>query len=482
MGNIVAKGIISIGAARFIFIISSYALHVFLGRYLGPADYGVIGIILALLTFFRIFLKDGLFHTVSRFTAIHSNQSRSIRKRILKIQLVFVFFISSIYFISANLIAYFLHDPKFIPLIRLSTLILPLMAINFIYMASLNGLRLFHKQAFGSGFYGTMRFLCVLVLAWFGFKIYGIIIGLILAPLLTLILVRYLCISSEPDQEGSFFLPIKEILPFAAPIILFSAGITLLMSLDLFFVKSILRSDNQTGFYTATTMIGKVPYHFIVSFTMTLFPSISQAYAQQNLKQIRRYIGLSVKYITHIMVPIVTIIFITSPDLISLIYSKQYIPSSQPLAVIIWGNMFLAYFLLCSTILMAIGKPKIPFFFLCFSLPISIILNLTLIPKYSLIGAAIATSISHLISLILAVCFIISYLKIYMPIKAIFIIILGMLSIIAGSYIIPFSGFFLLLKYGILILIYTMIMFILKEINMEDIKIIKGIFLRTKQI
>lgn len=478
MRNIVAIGIVCISIARGIFLISSYALHLFLGRYLGPADYGVAGIILALLTFFKVFLNDGLFHTISRYTSAHHNQSRSIRKKILKLQLVFVFFLSGIYFTLSNLIADFLHDPKFISYIRLSTFILPPMGLFFIYMGSLNGLRLFHKQALGSGFYGIMRLLCVFAFVVLGFRINGIIIGLFLAPLMALILARYLCVSSEPDQEGTFHLSIKEILPFATPIILFSVGVNILMSLDLFLVKSILRSDDQTGFYTAATIIGKLPYHFIISFTLTLFPSISQAHAQHNLEKIRHYIKRFTKYITHIMIPTVTIISITASDFISIIYSKRFIPSSQPLAIIIWGNTFLAYFLFCTTILMAIGRPKVPFFFLFFSLPLAIFLNLHFIPKYNLIGAALATTLSHLAGLILSSWYVINYLNISLSIKTIFIIILGISSVIISSYILPFSGFFLLLKYVILIVIYTIIMFICKEIDLEDVKNIKEIFFK----
>ena len=125
MSNIIAKGIIYISSARVIFLVSSYALHVFLGRYLGPADYGVIGIIIAILTIFRIFLKDGLFHSVSRYTAAYNDHSRSIRKKSIILQLIFVLFLFTVFFISANIIADFFHDPRFLSYMRLSAFILP---------------------------------------------------------------------------------------------------------------------------------------------------------------------------------------------------------------------------------------------------------------------------------------------------------------------------------------------------------------------
>ncbi|MGA1865749.1 MAG: polysaccharide biosynthesis C-terminal domain-containing protein [bacterium] len=296
---------------------------------------------------------------------------------------------------------------------------------------------------------------------------------------MALILTRYLCISSESDQEGDFNLSIKEILPFAAPIILFSAGITILMSLDLFLVKSLLRSNDQTGFYTAATMIGKLPYHFIVSFTLTLFPSVSRAHAQNNLEKIRHYIRRFAKYITHIMLPTVTIISILASEIITIIYSKRFIPSSQPLSIIIWGNAFLAYFLFCSTIFMAIGRPKVPFFFLCISLPLAIILNLHLIPKYNLIGAALATTLSHLAGLILSSWSVIKCLNISISIKTIFVTMLGISSILISSYLLPLQGGVILIKCFILFLVYITIMLICKEINIEDIKNIKEVFIKS---
>lgn len=481
MGNIIAKGIIYISSARVVFLISSYALHVFLGRFLGPADYGIIGIILALLTFFRIFLKDGLFHTVSRYTAAYQDHSLSIRGKGLKLQLVFILFLFTVFFISANLIAYFLHDPKFLPYIRLSAFILPPMGIYFIYMASLNGLRLFHKQALGTGFYGVMRFLFVFCLIMAGFKIKGAIVGLVMAPLIASILVRHLCISSEPDQKGPFYLDIKEIILFATPIVLFSAGLTITMSLDLFLVKSILQKDNLTGFYTAATTIGKLPYHFILAFTLTLFPSISKAHALQKTEQIRNYIRRSVKFISLILIPITIIISITSKDLISLIYSKRFIQASQPLSIIICGYTFLAYFMLFSTVLTAIGRPKVPLYFLFGTLPLDFILNLKFIPRYQLIGASLATSISHLTGMVLSAAYTIKHFEIHVSAKTIFSIILGISFIIGLSYILPSSGFFLLLKYVILISVYGIIIFIRRELKPEDIDLFKEILFKTKR-
>ncbi|MGA1791280.1 MAG: polysaccharide biosynthesis C-terminal domain-containing protein, partial [bacterium] len=215
-------------------------------------------------------------------------------------------------------------------------------------------------------------------------------------------------------------------------------------------------------------------------FNLTLFPSISQAQALKKLEQIRQYIRRSIKYISLILIPTVTIISITATDLISFVYSKRFIPGSQPLAIIILGNTFLAYFLLCTTILIAVGKPKIPLFFLCLTLPLAIILNLNFIPRYQLIGASLATSISHLTGLIISAVYIMKYFNIYPSGKSIFSIFVGINSIIVFSYILPFSNFFLLPKYVILFLIYGAIMFIFKELTLEDANIIKQIFYKTK--
>ena len=55
------KGILYIMMSRVIWILSGFAIHVGLGRFLGPKLYGVFGIILSLSGFLLLIYNSGLF-------------------------------------------------------------------------------------------------------------------------------------------------------------------------------------------------------------------------------------------------------------------------------------------------------------------------------------------------------------------------------------------------------------------------------------
>jgi len=106
--------------------------------------------------------------------------------------------------------------------------------------------------------------------------------------------------------------------------------------------------------------------------------------------------------------------------------------------------------------------------------PIDIVLNLTLIPIYELKGAALATTITAFIGLVIVASYVFKKFRTLMsPIS--FIRISGaslIIYFVAISY--SFSGVLLVANYMFLFLVYLGLLWVLKEINKENIEVVKG--------
>ncbi len=469
MKTSLGRGTLYLMVAQVVFLISGYLIHIGLGRYLGPREYGIFGVIIALITTINIILTSGMPQAVSKFIAENEKLALAIKNKALKIHGIFILIIFALYFLLADQIADLLNDPCLVPYIRLSAFIIPGYAFYSIYLGCLNGLRYFGGQAKTSIIYSMAKVFGVFTLVLFGLRINGAIFGYLIAPLIGLVVGRHYM--NIKNRGGNF--KTERIIRFAIPVIIFSVAATLLTSIDIFSVKSMLMDDAEVGFYNAASVLAKLPYFILGVLGSTLLPSISRSTSRGDRKQTQVYIRNSLRYLLIILIPVILLISATSKELISLLYSSVYIPGASALSILIFGQGFLTIFMIIATIITASGKPQISMGIVLLLVPIDLILNIILIPMYRLEGAAMATTISIFIGLVIAGGYVlkrfgvlmefISFIKISLASIIIYLIVLN----------ISISDFLLPIGYMVLTGIYLLILILLKEINKEDIKTIK---------
>ena len=454
-----------------IFLISGYAIHFGLGRYLGPELYGTFGVIIALLTINEMLLKKGMYDALSKFTSEDEESASSIKNKALEIQTVFSLFVFIFLIALAPVIADKLNDPSLVNYIRLSAFIIPVMALYSVYMSHLNGTRAFGKQAETGIVYSLTKVFAVFALVFIGLKINGAILGYLIAALIGMLVAKHYCVFktvTKNDFEAS------KLIKFAVPLIIYSIGFVLLMNIDLLFVKAMLVDNAKTGFYTSATTLARTPYFIFVALSATLLPSISKSTANNDSKLTNKYINQSLRYLLLLLIPGALLVSATSKNLISLVYTARYIYAAPSLSILIFGLTFLSVFVILTTIITASGKPKVSMIVALMLVPIDIVLNLTLIPIYELKGAALATTITAFIGLVIAASYVFKRFGTLMsPIS--FIKISGaslIIYFIAISY--SFSGVLLVANYIFLFLVYLGLLWISRELNKEDIEVVKS--------
>ena len=96
----------------------------------------------------------------------------------------------------------------------------------------------------------------------------------------------------------------------------------------------------------------------------------------------------------------VLFIMLFNKQIINTLSTESY--SSTPLVIIILlaGSLVKPVGRVFGLLLDAMGRPKVNFQMLSFSLAVNLIMNLALIPSYGAIGAAIATSSSIVLTII----------------------------------------------------------------------------------
>ena len=469
-----AKGTLYLMIANVIFLSSGYIIHFGLGRYLGPKEYGTFGVILSLLAITQIFLQNGVSQSVSKYIA-EGKDIAQVKNEGMKFQILFSFVIFIIYFSSAPLLADLLNDVGLTNYIRLSAFVLPIRAVTEIYKGTLNGVRAFDKQAKTTVFYSITKVLAVFVLVAIGLAITGVIMGYVIASFASLMLAKHWCTFNKnglSDKRGDTFSK-GTIMKFAFPIILFAFAYTAIMNIDLLFVKAFVIGEAKTGFYTSAWAIARLPSSLFIALSYALLPSISRSTSMNANEQTRSYINHSLRYLLMILLPVTLLISATSKNLLSLAYTPEYSQGGDSLSILIFGITFLTVFITLATIITGSGKPKVSMGIALSLVPTGIALNLLLIPKYQLEGAALATTMTAFIGMFIASIYVVRKFRALVNLISFSKICIASLIIYFIAIWYSVSNMQLIGGYILLIFVYIALLWALNEIKKEDVDMIK---------
>jgi O-antigen/teichoic acid export membrane protein len=145
-------------------------------------------------------------------------------------------------------------------------------------------------------------------------------------------------------------------------------------------------------------------YFIPVAISNALFPAVV------NAKAISKEIYLSrlqklYDILAWIAICIAIPVSFLSNQIITILYGKEFLPASPVLTIYIWAGVAVFLGVASSQFLVTENLTKISFYRTTLGMITNVILNLIMIPKYGIVGSAIATLISYSIAVISIVSF-----------------------------------------------------------------------------
>jgi O-antigen/teichoic acid export membrane protein len=463
------RGAIYLTLSAFLFMLSGYIANIWLGRHFGPKIYGQYGVVIALLSLVNIMQSAGLPQALAKFTSENPSKKDSILKSSLIIQIISTCILTILFYLLSPILAKLLNDESLTKYLQLSALVFPIYGIYSVYVGYYNGIHKFGKQATLNSIYASVKVVSIIVFSIF-FYINGALIAFIIAPLIALFFGIHI-----PSNVNKVF-PFTKLIRFSIPIIIFSVFTTLFLSLDLFFVKSMMSSQStNAGYYIAAQNIALIIYFCTSAASSVILPSISRKLSLGQNGIASLLINNSLKYTILILAPSVALMAATSTQLINTIYSSRYSTSASSLQILLVAYIFLAVFVLFANVLNGASKPYKAVMSAIPGLIIQSLLCIYLIPRFGLNGAAIATLIGASISVLIIGLYIKQLLNLHYPIKIIVkIIILSIVIYILSIWLNP-SLLALPFMYIIIACIYIYTLIITNTINYDEKMLIKNL-------
>src|SRR3989338_9770 len=490
---------LAVKGAATVFIISilaaflGYVARFILARNLTVEDFGLFYSVFAFLGMFGVFKSLGFDRALAKFIPefVHKKKHNQIKSSIIYVSaiqlLTNTIVIIGIYLFSDYLSQNFFRSSH-------AGIVLKLMAIAFFLDSFVSVLKFafqgFKKMAYFAGI-DVVKMLLVIAIILIGmgmnYGILGPVAAYVLSSIIVILVFGFVLLRRIfPDFLKSKFIYEVELIKKISRYSIFamSAGVGMVI---LGYTDTILLTYfsglTSVALYNVALPTAKVLMYFPRSIAGILLPLISELWAKKEKALIREGIESLYKYTIIIIIPLVFMILSFSDLLIGTLFGKDYVVASNALKILSIGMIFAVLYVVNIDFFSGIGKPEINNIIVYSAALFNLVANLIMIPVWGIIGAAISTTISYFIMMAIGVAKIRKYIKIKFPVK------IWAKTLIAGMI---FVFIILLLKWILALnawieavivlsisgLAYLALLFLLKIVSINELKIIYGRILR----
>jgi len=195
----------------------------------------------------------------------------------------------------------------------------------------------------------------------------------------------------------------KELLKDSWPLLLSGIVVNIYMKIDQVMIKSFLTASD-VGYYAVATRLVEAWYFIPTILSSTFAPAIIKAHKRSLKLFNQRLIRL---YSLYLWVSIIVTIFmiLSAKFLILLLFGEQYLASIIVLQIYALSVIATFVGMATSQYLIAKNLTKLSFYRTLTGMLANVLLNLILIPRFGIIGAAIATVVSYNLALFITFFF-----------------------------------------------------------------------------
>mgnify|MGYP001614584193 CR=1 FL=1 len=275
--RLMKDSIILFSAVLFLNIMG-YIFHFFVGRTLGPADYGIFGAIMSLIYIITVPMNT-LQTSITKFTSnfnVHNEIGKIayLLKRSIKVLFIVSLITTFVFIILSPFLASFMNTEKISPFLSVSLFLFfaLLLPIN---RGVMQGLQNFKGLGWNYCIEGTVKILIgILFIYLWGLN------GAVLAFGVSYIVPFFFSfIALKKDLINTEKFDTKEVYKYSIPVLIMLTSLTLFYSLDVILVKHFFNAVDA-GLYAAISLLGgKIVFFGSGSISLVMFPKVAELYA-----------------------------------------------------------------------------------------------------------------------------------------------------------------------------------------------------------
>ncbi|MBO8175043.1 MAG: flippase [Thermococcus sp.] len=400
----IAKGTGIVFVGTIISMFFGFLSRAIIARYFSTAEYGVFNLALTVLNIALVIATLGFQNALPREVAFYKEREPSRVRDLISTALVIVAVNSLIWtailFLEAGNISQVFKDARLVYALRIVVFALPFWALTFVIISISRGFGRVREQVyFQNILYPILWLILVLSLAIFNLPFASIFYVYLLTQFLTFFALFFEAYRINLIKLNfSFDLKLgKKLVAFSLPL-MFVGILNFLMTWTDTLMLGYYKSSEVVGLYTAASPLARLIPIFLNSAGILYAPIVTSLYAQGKINEMKRTYQILTKWIFLLTLPIFSVMFLFPEATILFIFGGKYVSAASALQILALGSMFHTFLGLNGLSLVVIGQPKLNMIGDTFAVIFNVVLNVLLIPKYGMIGAAVATSVSYFVA------------------------------------------------------------------------------------
>lgn len=472
--QIITRNIASLSFSQFATLGITFFTSIILIRFLGAQHYGQYSLVLTIIGIFGFAIDLGLSQLVIREVSKRKEESSEYLTNFLLVQAA----VSSVFFILAVI---FVNAFHYEPIIRMGVTIVGAGMIVGAFVrplsAILNAHEEMHRIALANFVVAVLNMVAIFLLVRSSAKLTFFFWLTMATNGLTLILMAYAGKKFFTLQKKINPTLIKRLLIMTIPFALLMIFNIIYGKVDVFLISRIMHSDSAVGLYSAAYRV--IDALIIVPSTISsvLFPIIARNIGDKSLTDF--VASRVIKFTAGVGIPIAVGTSVFGTRIITLLFGDSFSESGSALKILIWMIAVISSYAIMGNILLSANRVKLLVKLNVIGIIINIGLNLLLIRKYGIIGAAISSVGSEILVMALHAYFASAYIK-YSQLKNDFLKIFISCGVMLGAAYLM-HPMHILISIPALIIIYAAMMYIVKFIQPNELTLIKQILPQRNQ-
>lgn len=398
----VAKGTILAFAGVFIFTFFEFLTRLMIARWGTTDDYGSFSLGIAFLNSFVLISSMGLPLGATRCIAYYKGKQNyqrvgEIIRASLQVSIIVSLFLFLILFLSSDLLMRIFHLQQS-TIFKVFSIAIPFFVSIEILSSIFRGFNSVKEKVYFRDFlmsFLRIVFMVIVIVAGLPF------INMIYAYTLSIVITSMVFIIYTYRKEVSRFLKITaeikktrtKLLRFSLPL-LTTSMLALILSWSDTMILGYFRTPDIVGLYNAAHPIASIIPMMLTSMILIYSPITAELYSRNQIDEIRKNYIILTKWVVFATFPLFILIFIFPENILNILFGANYVTASIALRILALGMLFHVIFGPNGTTLVVIGRTRLFMMDNVVCIILDILLNIYLIPKFGIAGAAIATAIS----------------------------------------------------------------------------------------
>ncbi|REA00138.1 flippase [Haloferax sp. Atlit-6N] len=376
-----------------------FAGRLVIARFVGKVAYGAVSLGVTLMVASSTLILLGTHNGISRYLPRYDDPQQRRGVLLSAYSLVIPLSIAvggCVFFFAEEIATSAFGDRTIAPVLAVFGLIIPLATLVKLTIGSIRGMQESLPRVYIKNIsLPVVRFGLIAVAVAAGLGSYGIAWAYAGAYAVAVVLSLYYLV-----KHTVLFKRIKaasmhrELLLFSLPLMITAAMDLILSNFDTFMI-GYFDTTAAVGVYNVAYPLANLLTIFLTAFNFVFMPMMSEYHANERYQEIVRSYQVVSKWIFLLTLP-VFLLFTFYPHLIiQSTFGAEYLTGSTALSILTVGFFLHTIAGPNGNVLMSLGRSRLIMYNTLLVAAVNVALNIVLIPRYSLVGAAIATTVGY---------------------------------------------------------------------------------------